>query len=325
MKVLVIRFSSIGDIVLTFPILRCLKQQIPNAEIHFVTKSTFSELITASEEIDKTYFFNDSLFVLSKQLKNENYDVIIDLHNNLRSRILTFNLKVKRKYRFPKFNFFKWLLVRFKFNFLPTSHVVDRYFEAVKPLGVKNDNRNNQFFIRENVDVFSQFGFHSKQFVAVTIGAQYTTKRMPENKLIEILSKVDSPILLIGGKMDEKLGDEICKELTEKKIINTCGRFSIIESASILKQARIVLANDTGLMHIASCFDIPIITVWGNTTPIFGMYAYRPENNSAVINYEVQGLSCRPCSKIGFGVCPKGHFNCMQKQNSIKIAADLQV
>jgi heptosyltransferase-2 len=324
LKVLVIRFSSIGDIVLTFPVLRCLKQQLPDCEVHFVTKSPFSELITASEYIDKTYYLNKSLGELSKQLKAEKYDVVIDLHNNIRSRFLANKLRIKRKYRFPKLNFLKWLYVRFKINLLPDIHVVDRYFESVKSLGVLNDKKNNQFFIKNEIDVFSLFGLKSKEYVAVAIGAQFATKQIPENKLIEILSKLNSPIVLLGGKMDELSGEQICKLLSEKQIINACGKFSLIDSASLLKQARIVLTNDTGLMHIASCFDVPLVTVWGNTTPSLGMSVYRPEKNVSIINHEVQGLSCRPCSKIGFKNCPKEHFNCMQLQDASRIAADLQ-
>ncbi len=323
MKILVIRFSSIGDIVLTFPVIRCIKEQLPDCQLHYVTKSSFSELITASEYIDKTYFLNKSLSELTTELKEEKYDVVIDLHNNIRSRLLTKKLQTKKIYRFPKLNFLKWMYVRLKINRMPEIHVVDRYFETVKSIGVINDRKNNEFFIKKDLDIFSLFGIKQKKYLAVAIGAQFATKQIPENKLVEILSKTNLPLILLGGKMDELLAEQICKLLSQKTIINACGKFSLIESASILKQASTVLTNDTGLMHIASCFDVPIVSVWGNTTPSFGMFAYRPEKNGSIINHEVQGLSCRPCSKIGFKTCPKGHFKCMQLQDSTRIANDL--
>ena len=324
MKILITRFSSIGDIVLTFPILRCLKTQVPSSEIHYATKIQFKELVTASEYIDRQYFLQNSLKDLIKELRKENYDVIIDFHNNLRTHQISSALGVKTL-RFPKLNFKKWLLVNLKVNKMPNLHLVDRYFQAVKTLGVVNDAKSNTFFIstENEIEIKKQFNLSPKSYIAVVIGAQFATKRIPLDKLIEILSGINYPMVLIGGKTDKNVADEVCKNLVEKEIYSACGDFNILQSASIVKQSKGVLTNDTGMMHIASCFSLPITTVWGNTSSAFGMSVYNPENNPEIFNFEVQDLACRPCSKIGFQRCPKGHFKCMALQDSLLISQQI--
>lgn len=323
MKVLVIRFSSIGDIVLTFPVLRCIKEQIPICELHFTTKKAFSELADACSSIDQLHLLEDSLSDLANQLKNEKFDIVIDLHNNLRSRILCFRLGIKQTYHFRKLNFLKWILVRFKRNNLPKIHVVDRYFETVKNIGVVNDGRNNVFHLSRELNVRDALNLEEKSYISIAIGAQFETKQIPILKLKEVISKIDLPIVLLGGKMDEEKANNLINMLPEKRIINSCGKYSLLQSASILKKSKLLITGDTGLMHIASCFDIPIYVIWGNTTPSFGMSAYKPEGANSVHNFEIQNLSCRPCSKIGFQKCPKGHFKCMYDHNSEAIAKEI--
>jgi len=324
-KILVVRFSSIGDIVLTFPVIRCLKEQVPHSEIHFLTKKSFESLMLASTFVDKKHFLANDLNETIASLKKEKFDVIIDLHNNLRTHLLSFKLGVKT-HRFPKLNFQKWLLTQFKINRLPEKHVVDRYFEAVATLGVKNDGKNNQFYIpsSEKVDCTTTYDLAPKSYLAVAIGAQFATKRIPESKLLEILSQVSLPIVLLGGKEDLAQAERICQKLSNPSIHNVCGKHSLLASASLVSQAKVLLTNDTGLMHIATCFAVPIITVWGNTVPALGMYAYKPEKEVKISQFEVPNLSCRPCSKIGFQSCPKKHFDCMLKQDARKIVEEIE-
>jgi heptosyltransferase-2 len=323
LKILVIRFSSIGDIVLTFPILRCIKEQIPNCEIHVATKKPFSDLIGASGSVNQCHLLNESLFELMNRLKAEKFDAVIDLHNNLRSRVLCAYLGVKKTYHFRKLNFLKWMFVQFKINRLPELHVVDRYFEAVSKIGVSNDGKNNQFILEKELDIKNEFNLESGNYISVAIGAKLETKQIPLEKLKAIVSKIELPVVLVGGKDDILKANQLIRLLPEKQIVNVCGKYSILESASILKKSKLLLTGDTGLMHIASCFGIPIFIIWGNTTPSFGMSAYNPERKSFIHNFEVKNLSCRPCSKIGFEQCPKGHFNCMIQQDSNTISAKI--
>ena len=325
MKILVVRFSSIGDVVLTTPIVRCLKQQIPNATIHFITKKNFVSLIDQNPNIDKIIAIQSSINEVISDLKKEKYDWVIDLHKNVRTLSLKQKLKVPSR-SFPKMNIEKWMLVKFKLDRMPKIHIVDRYFETVKHLGVKNDFLPCDFYISSdsNVSIITSFGIQIP-FLAIAIGAQFSTKRLPLNKLVEIISKINYPIVLVGGQMDADLADSIISSFPDKLIKNACGGFTLQQSASIIKQSKVLLTNDTGLMHIASCFEIPIVSVWGNTVPSLGMYPYFPKSPELFSIHEVKNLNCRPCSKIGYKKCPKSHFNCMNLQNSNEIVEDINL
>jgi ADP-heptose:LPS heptosyltransferase len=324
MKILVVRFSSIGDIVLTTPVIRCIKNQVPNAEIHFLTKENFIELIELNPNIHKIHSIKKTINECLSDLKKEKFDFLVDLHNNVRTLSLKRKLAVSSA-AFPKLNVAKWILVNFKWNKLPQKHVVERYFEAVKSLKVENDNKACDFFLQpsDEVDVLSQFFVAHKSYVSLAIGAQYATKRIPLEKLIEICDSIQFPILLLGGNMDAELAEQLILGSKNQKIYSACGKLTIRQSASVLKQSAVLLTNDTGLMHIASCFQTPTISVWGSTVPALGMYPYFPQKKEAFSIHEVMNLSCRPCSKIGHQNCPKKHFNCMMKQDSHVIAQDV--
>lgn len=324
MKLLVIRFSSIGDIVLTTPVLKAIKQKFPSATIHYVTKRTFNQVLKNNPTIDRLILINKSIHEVMDELKQENYTHLIDLHNNLRTFILKLKLG-KPAYSFPKLNIRKWLFVHLKINILPDKHVVQRYFQAVEKLGIVNENNSCEFYIdtENEVSIGDTFQLLPKSFVTIAIGAQFATKRMPLNKINEIIQKIEIPIVLIGGATDKKIADEIIVSNKEKKNLYTaCGHFNLLQSASIVKQSVALLTNDTGMMHIASCFQIPIVSVWGNTHPSFGMYPYLPSNGDLFSLHQVL-LKCRPCSKIGYNQCPQKHFKCMNLQNSGEIATDL--
>ena len=141
MKLLIARFSSIGDVVLTTPIVRAIKEQRPDCEIHFITKQAFKTLLENNPHLSKIHTFQRSFKEILPQLKQEEYDYIIDLHHNLRSVLLSLSLGVKAS-RFQKLNIRKWLLVNLKWKVMPEVHVVERYFGAVSFLGVQNDQRN---------------------------------------------------------------------------------------------------------------------------------------------------------------------------------------
>lgn len=323
MKILVVRFSSIGDIVLTTPVLRSLKQQIPSSEIHFLTKKQFASILEGNNNVAKIISIKDSINEVLKLLKAEKYDHVVDLHNNIRT------LSLKKKLRTPsttfsKLNWKKWLLVQFKRNRLPAVHVVDRYFESVRLLGVKNDNGLGEFNIStgQTVDVHKEFGVLPKEFVCIAIGAKFKTKQMPKDLLISIIKAVNKPIVLVGDREDYRIANEIVLGESQK-IFNACGKYDLKGSASIVRQCSKLLTNDTGMMHIAACFNIPIVSVWGNTVPELGMYPYYPNKAEMYSIHEVKGLNCRPCSKIGYQKCPKGHFHCMKQQDSDAIINDL--
>ncbi len=314
MKILIVRFSSIGDIVLTTPVPRCIKSQLENAEVHYVTKAQYQSIVEANPYIDKVFLLKDDLNELIIELKKENYDVVLDLHNNLRTRILKWKLGV-RSYSFNKLNIEKWLMVNFKINKLPDEHIVDRYLSTAKSLGIKNDALGLDYFIPEKDEVpwdwFPET--HRNGYVAYAIGAQHETKKLPVHRMIELCKKIRRPIVLLGGKEDFKNAEEVQRAFengnSDTIIFNACGKFNLNQSADIVRKSDVIFSHDTGLMHIAAALKKEVYSIWGNTIPAFGMYPYRTKYHSL----ENKNLDCRPCSKIGFQKCPKGHFKCMNE------------
>jgi ADP-heptose:LPS heptosyltransferase len=310
-KFLIIRFSSIGDIVLTSPIVRCVKKQIPGAEVHYITKKAFASVIESNSHIDKLYSIEKDVSEVIKELKKENYDFVIDLHHNLRSMQVKQGLK-KPSASFPKLNVEKWLKVNLKIDKLPDMHIVDRYFETVESLNIKNDGEGLEYFIpaKDEVKITTLPATHQNGYIGFVIGARHFTKRLPLHKIIDICKGIDVPIVLLGGKEDIESAKQI-EAAIGTKVFNACGKYNLNQSASLVKQAKKIITHDTGLMHIAAAFKKDIISVWGNTIPEFGMYPYKPGANSHIV--EVKNLNCRPCSKIGYKACPKKHFKCMEQ------------
>lgn len=326
MKFLIIRFSSIGDIVLTTPVVRCLKRQVDGAEVHFLTRSAFQDILSANPYIDKLHLVTDSVNEVLPALQQEQFDHIIDLHHNLRS--LRVKLALGRPARsFHKLNVEKWLLTALKVNRLPDTHIVDRYMQTVHPFGVHNDGAGLDHFIPPDALVAETDipASHWAGYVAVVIGAAHATKQLPEHKISELCLSLPYPLILLGGGGEQQRGERIASA-DPARIYNACGKFKLQESADLIRRARLVISHDTGLMHIAAAYKKPIISIWGNTIPQFGMYPYYGENflshqpKKQHVTAQVDGLACRPCSKIGYRRCPRGHFRCMEAQDISMIA-----
>jgi len=318
MKILIIRLSSIGDIVLTTPVVRCLKKQRGDAELHYLTKASFKALFAANPYIDKMHYVQDDIEAVIPQLLEENFDEIIDLHHNLKSLRIKKALK-KPAHSFHKLNIEKWMLTALKINRLPDVHIVDRYLDTVKHLGVQNDSGGLDYFIPEAEKVRDEDipASHLAGYVGVVIGAALATKQLPVDQLRELCKGIKHPLILLGGPEDRENGEAI-RAIDPDKIYNACGKFKLNESADLVRRAKLIVTHDTGLMHIAAAFKKPIISIWGNTVPAFGMYPYYGKGGlqqPVSETVEVKGLWCRPCSKIGYKKCPLGHFNCMRKQD----------
>lgn len=318
-KFLIIRFSSIGDIVLTTPVIRCLKEKVDESEIHYLTKKQFSSILDKNPYIDHLWLYDNNLNLIINELIEEQFDYIIDLHHNLRTFYVKNRLRLL-SFSFNKLNLKKWLLVNFKINLLPDVHIVDRYLATVKLFDVNNDGKGLDYFLSDTDQEFPaelKSNFPEK-FIALSIGAHHKTKKVPPSKLAEICEKLELPVVILGGKKDSLEASEIIKLCSKNNIIDLTGKLSLNRSASLIMLSQLVITHDTGLMHIAAAFKKKIISIWGNTIPEFGMYPYMPGEGSKI--FEVRGLKCRPCSKIGFNNCPKGHFNCMMLQDTERIA-----
>ncbi|MFN4950982.1 MAG: glycosyltransferase family 9 protein [Flavobacteriales bacterium] len=310
MKILVIRFSAIGDILLTFPVVEALQHKYPGSEIHFLTKPSNKPVLELLSSKVQHRFLQESLVQTATQLRSEGYDLVIDLHNNLRTFLLQVLMLKGSWNRFRKLNFQKWLLTSLKWNTLPKVHLVERYAQAAKvnptsvTLGLNNAN-----LVVESLP---------SNYVAWVLGATFSTKQYPLSKLIETIERLEMPIVLLGGEKENTLANSLQAHFPS--LISLVGKTSLAEAALVLSKAKVVVTNDTGLMHLAAFYEKPMVCIWGNTVPDFGMYPYQ---STPVFHAQVRDLSCRPCSKIGHNTCPKGHFDCMLKQQTVEISEQI--
>jgi ADP-heptose:LPS heptosyltransferase len=309
MKILVIRFSSMGDIIYTTPVVRCLKKQLAGAQVHFITKPAFKYIYDNNPYVDKLLLLKPSLSDTITDIKAEGYDFIIDLHNNLRTTIIKLRTGIK-SYTYKKQTIRKWLSLKFNLKLVPPTHLVDRYMQAVKFLGVTNDGQPIDYYIKADHKLADLLPpTHQNNYVAFVIGATHFTKRMPNDKIISICQELKHPVVLLGGNDVKANGDEITATIGPN-IYNACGKTSLDESVFLVSQSATVIGFDTGLTHIAEAFNKPIVSVWGGTVPeLLGVQPYM------VKDVLVAGIDlyCRPCSKFGLEKCPLGHFKCMKE------------
>ena len=317
MKILVIRFSSMGDIIYTTPVVRCLKKQLPNAEVHFITKPAFKYIYDNNPYLDKLLLLKPKLADTIAEIKAEGYDHIIDLHNNLRTAIIKLRTGIKSS-TYNKQTVLKWLNLKFRFKLVAPIHLVDRYLKTVEFLGVTNDGQPIDYYIKNQYQLTNLLpATHERNYIAFIIGATHFTKRMPNAKIINICRELKYPVVLLGGADVKANGYEIAAALG-RKVYNACGITSLDESVFLVSKASSIIGFDTGLTHIAEAFNRPIVSVWGGTVPdLLGVQPYM------VKDVLVAGidLSCRPCSKFGLEKCPLGHFKCMNDMPEEPIVA----
>jgi ADP-heptose:LPS heptosyltransferase len=318
MKFLVIRFGSIGDIVLTSPVVRCLKKQLPEAEIHFLLEGRYKDTVQNNPYITAIHDINTSQILLLQELKKQNFDYVIDLQHNRVSKHLVAALDVPA-FQYNKRSFETAVFTRLKWNIMPKEHVVDRYLKTISSLGVQNDGAGLDYFIapHEEVQQHDIPASHHAGYIAIVIGASFYTKKLPVYKLQQLCAAIPHPIMLLGAKEEYAEGEAI-RGVDDVKIYNACGKFSLNESADLLRKSKLVIAHDTGLMHIAAALKKQVIVIWGSTTPSLGMTPYYGKNflmqrANPYDDVQVHKLWCRPCTAIGRDRCPQGHFKCMKK------------
>ena len=286
-KILVVRLSSIGDIVLTTPVIRCLKLQL-NAEVDFLTKSRYKQILNSNPNINRILVFGE---VSNESLRSHNYDYIIDLQNNFRTLMLRLSLPCK-SYAFPKNNFKRLCLIYFGVNIL-NDHIVDRYFRTVQRLNVYNDNEGVDYF---TIPVSNKRFDLDQDYICWSLGGSYENKKLSYKQIFNTIYKLKTPVLLIGGVAEKEISKKILSNISRKNVFDLCGEISIDESAYYLQKSKLILTNDTGMMHIASAFNVPIISFWGCTRPELGFAPYLPNASSVNI---ITSTSERPCSKHG--------------------------
>jgi len=324
MKALVICGESVGDIVFATPVIRALKVQLDDMEVHGLFSESSAFAADENPYIDKIISIQRSVWKTRNQLKTEKYDLVINLRSDARSKIITILIRTKT-YSLKSMGWHHWLIVRLKINRLLNVHLVDRLMSVVKPLGVKADELGLDFFIPEK-DKVSMGWFpesFQKGFIVFALSAPYATRKLPVKRMIELCDKINKPVILLGTHADVMTGDVIrtffeknqdvgweegLQELNKKTLIyNACGKFNFNQMASLIKQSRAVFAFDSDFVPVASALRKEIFGLWGNTILLFGRYPYR----TRFTVLESNSVSCRPCSTNGFDSCPKGHFKCM--------------
>lgn len=309
-----------GDILLTTPVVRALKMQIPAIEIHFLVRNKFAAVIENNPYIDQIIYVEKRAKEALEKIYEGNYDYIIDLHSNRRSRIFRKKCRVESM-GFPKLNLKKLILTRLKINLLPDTHIVNRYFEATKKFNIRYDGKGLDFSFP--VDFQTSLTLPNGPYWVVAIAGNYFTKRLPVSKVAEVISKTKHEVIIIGGPGEKEEAEQV-KALCKREVINLCGKTSLDESAYIIKHSSVILCNDTGMMHLAAALKKPVVSTWGNTVPEFGMTPFFPEGmKDFSIIIEDKNVRCRPCSKLGYSKCPRNHFKCMLNLDSSLIANEI--
>ncbi|HRH99811.1 MAG TPA: glycosyltransferase family 9 protein [Saprospiraceae bacterium] len=312
---MIIRFSSIGDIIVTSPVVRCVKQQT-KAELHVLTKAQFAALYRGNPFIDRIFELPKSKKSESEiidQLKLEDYDLIIDLHKSLRSIYFVWKLN-KPSINYNKINIEKWIHTKVSNRFsLPQKHLVDRYFDSLSKIGIVNDGKGLDYFISPTFSPeLDLVQITKSKYIIGVLGSAHNTKMIPAEKWRNLFSKHGHKFVLLGGEKEREMGEQLEKEFSN--VQSFAGKTTIDGSAFLILYSQLVISGDTGMMHLAAALKKPILSVWGNTSPSLGMYPYYGKFEIQEWRREVKDLQCRPCSKLGFEACPKKHFKCMNDQ-----------
>lgn len=326
-KVLIIRFSSIGDIILTSPLLRILRKRLPNSQIDFLVRKEYSELVKFNPNVSNVIEFDTAkglkgLYEAAKSIKENSYDILLDLHNNLRSNYI--KLFSKAKYLSINKRILKrFLLVKFKINLYSNYiSVADRYLETIDFLKVDNDNMGLDLYYPETVleELNEKLNYYNVRDYNYIIGvaptAKHYTKIWEKENYIQLLTTIANKynpfIFLFGSNSEEDYIESIAKSIKRNVnkdcVANMAGKLSLIETAALIDKCRVVISNDTGLMHMAAARKRKIVAIFGSTVKEFGFFPYGTES----IIVENNNLKCRPCSHIGRDKCPKNHFKCMK-------------
>ncbi len=337
-KILIIRFSSLGDIILTTPLLKILKQDFPESEIDYCTKKSYADIIRYNPAINKVLEVSDDmdfaeLSLLKSILRKSKYDLILDLHNNLRTFYLKFFLRFSSKILvFKKYSFRKFLLVNFKINIMKDlTPIMNRYIKVLHSIvktetmdNIKPGIFTNDYAKEEAEKLISNLKIPQKsKLICIVPSSKHFTKTYPAENFAELINKFnkDEYSFLLIGKGNDEVSIKKIKSLTGENVYDLCDKLTLLELTEVMKKCDLVISGDTGPMHIAEATGTPLIMMAGSSVKEFGFFPSktspptplllqrRGENNTIL---EVDGLKCRPCSHIGRESCPKGHFKCMK-------------
>ncbi|MBN1542768.1 lipopolysaccharide heptosyltransferase II [candidate division KSB1 bacterium] len=323
-KILVIRLSSIGDILLTTPLLRLLRRRFPQARIDFVVKEGFADLLRCHPAITSLIRFAprgglNGLVALRQELRKTNYDLVIDIHKNWRSRFMTLGFPREAVLRYRKYACQRVLLIWAKINCYPAVIPVHRrYLDALKKYGIADDGEGLEMALNPQTQQEMQVwlernGYRAEEMnIGLAPGAGKTTKRWPAESFARLarllMRRPDVRIWILGDRDDQTAADQIVRE-NPARVVDATGRLSLMQSACAIAAMNGLICNDSGLMHLATAVRCPVVAVFGPTTREFGFY---PQGERCTV-VEHKNLGCRPCSAYGSKRCPRRHFRCMKE------------
>jgi len=328
-KTLVIRFSSIGDIILSSPLLRVLRARFPDGQIDYVTRNEYAELVKSNQNLNYTYEFDamqgfEGLRVLKRKVRAEGYDLIIDIHDSLRSKYLRSIRGPKHVAVVNKRVIERTMLVKLKKNiYKEVTSIADRYIEPLRQYGIVNDGKGLELHIPDEI----LFGVSAKmaklqlngfeRVIGLCPGARHFTKRWPVERFAVVgvrgAREAGAKLLVFGGPDEVDLCTTLVDRINEQagpgRATHFCGQLSLLETAATMGFCDLIITNDSGLMHIATAMHRKVVAIFGSTVREFGFFPY--EENAVVL--ERSGLYCRPCSHIGRSECPEEHFRCLRE------------
>lgn len=321
-KILVFRLSSIGDIILTSALIRCLKNKYPQARVDFVIKKQFYQLVESNPHINNVYIVDtkdgfEGLKKMASDIKEEKYDVFLDIHKNWRSLYVGFFSGARSRFTFSKHVFKRTLLTTLRINlYWKIRPVYQRYIDSAKRIGVVYDGQGTEVFIPEYISVsiskrLNDAGVDVKKpFVVLCPGASFKNKQWLPERFAELGNMVQRqhsmPVVILGGKAEEDIATTIARQCPGKTV-NFAGSLNLLESGAVLALAKVVVVNDTGMLMMAESQHTPVVGIYGPTVRWFGFYPILTESQTVEVD-----LPCRPCTKMGLNSCPKKHWKCMQ-------------
>jgi lipopolysaccharide heptosyltransferase II len=321
-KVLVVRLSSMGDVILTTPVVSALRKSLPGARIDFITAKNFSEIYKYSPHLSNLFEYDKSWTIsevqnFKEQILNNSggkYDIAIDLQKNLRTSILLRGMAGKIS-AYSKNRLHKLSLVHLKKPLRKNFSVVENYLQTISDFA-ETGNDGLEIRLKDETAKGSyppekrNNNYSGKLKIALAPGAHFFTKRWPPEyfgKLINLIKEnFDAEIYLAGGNDDVEICTRV-KQIASFEVFDYSGAGSILETAGLVDKCDLLITNDTGVMHIGAARRVPVIAIFGSTVTELGFAPYKVKSEIAGVE-----LDCRPCTHIGRDSCPKGHFRCMR-------------
>lgn len=326
-RILMIRMSSLGDIILTTPVLRLVRHYCPEAQIEFLVKAEYQDVLRENPCVDRLWLLDtrQPLRHMLRQLRQTRYDLVLDLHRTLRSRLLYRGVSSRRRLAYGKRTLRRALLVHLKWNTLRAKTPVPELYAApLRHLGMTAPLAGTDMYIdaesREAVrkDLVQTFaGQTERPLLAVAPGSRWPTKRWPVERFAQVAQELatrhDAGVVIVGDRHDEPMAADLCRRLSAP-VLNRVGQLSIMQTAALLQRTNLLLSNDSGLMHMATALQVPVVAVFGPTVPEFGFYPFQAQ--AQVLSHP---MSCQPCSTKGSDRCPRHHHDCMQRVSSAQV------